>query len=71
MIRIAAVFSWLGTEVPEVNKLSVACSVIYRFELGCSVVARADKGFRRYADILDQKIETGRNGSRAASSVGI
>ncbi|MBA7705532.1 hypothetical protein ES703_114363 [subsurface metagenome] len=61
---------WIEAEVPEVNKLSVACAVVGGLKFIGPGITLADKGLGCYLGILDQKIETGRNCGHAAAAVG-
>ncbi len=47
----------LGTKVPEVNKLSVACVVFGGLKFRGPGITLANKRLGRYLGILDQKIK--------------
>jgi hypothetical protein len=65
MVRVAAMSTWIirltniSTEIPEIDKVSVACAMICGFELNCPGVTLADKRLGRYLGVLDQKVEAG------------
>ena len=55
-------------EIPEIDKVSVACAVVGGLEFRYPGIAFAQKRFGRYLGILDQKVEAGRDGCLAACS---
>ena len=72
MIGVAAVLICLtlGAEVPKIDKLSVASSVLRGFEFVCSGITFADKLLGCHFGILDQQIKTGRYRGRTTAAVG-
>ncbi len=59
VIGIAAMLSWLWAEIPQIDKFFIARIHIVELEFSGANITWADKGFRRYVHIFNQKIETG------------
>jgi len=69
MVGIAAMIPGFVTEIPEIDKVSVAGVVIGGLELRNSGIALAQKRLGRYLGILYQKVEAGRDTCLSAGAV--
>ena len=58
-----------GTEIPEIDKLSIVYTHVGKAERSSPGVARADEGLRGDRGVLDQKIEARRDRSHTAAAV--